>query len=56
MMTLSDTDAAVSVLAFAMAVGTWGICVLAISLKRIVGAYLWRIWSEALDGIAEAVR
>jgi hypothetical protein len=53
---MSDTDVAVSVLAFAIAVGTWGICVLAISIKRIVGAYLWRVWSETLNSVAEAVR
>lgn len=53
---MSDTDLAISVLAFAMAVGTWGICVIAISIKRIVGASLWRIWSETLNGVATAMK
>lgn len=35
---------------------TAGICSLAIAIKRIACAWLWKVYSETLNGIAESVR
>lgn len=49
-------DPAFYLLVFAFANLTAALCYLAIAIKRIVGAALFRLFSEILDKAAEAVR
>lgn len=53
---MTETDLAVLAMAVVCAIGTWGICVLVLDIKRQFARWLWTVYSEVMTGIAREMR